>query len=860
MKFTTLIKWAPALIVLLAGAGCSKDKSDAPDGYGFVQLRIYKSGSNTRAELDYLHEAAKIKISLTGSDHNTISQTVILEAANNTLAEFGMQSDKFLLMCDTYTIEKFEIFDKLDQPLLTDAPGNSTTITVVHGGLTVQDIRVNTVARGFAKFRLVVDNGKQQKTRANESTNYPFRKILSVDLKIENKNTREVITIKGLATTHQAVRPDDDPTYYASVCETDSLVSLKAGEYKVTAFTTYFDKGLKVYEATTSVKEKFFTVKDNQTIDAEVPVTLLESAGYIKDAVALKKIWEALGGNDDKTKDKWKVRWDFNRDIDLWAAQPGVQVLDNGRIAVLNLTDVGAVGHMPAELGELTELRQLYLGSHTFEPGKSVMNPTKKFTEMATVDRDAMRRSFMETYIRNSDPLEIFSSEMRLSFELNNVPMKKSGGELRALASANNPVNYSNLVYSLPDEINNLKRLEYIYIAFSPMAELPEDLSGLESLTDLELYNCPKMTRFPKGVATLPKLVSLVFSSHHNLEDGEMEYGLTLFNESPNIAKTLQLLHIPNQPFKTVPDITNLNNLTLLNIQNCGVEKFDEAFGKNHSFNTFMAGWNNLSELPLKDGFFVGVEDVETIDFSHNKFTKFPDMFDASSVWILGEVSFAYNEITGIENGGNGGSFKGVNATILSLAYNKLEEFPEELFHTDSKLTYLQLQGNRIEKIGEKAFEGKFANYMTTIDLSYNKLKELPNTFNNATFPYMTGIDLSYNRFESFPYNVLNIANLNVLIFRHQRDYNGNRTMREWPSNLSMHHGLRALYLGSNDIRMVSSVGSLSPMIYMVEVCDNPNIVLDVSSVCAYIKAGAFRLFYDPTQDIRGCSALELER
>lgn len=857
MKFTTLIKWGLALIVLFAGAGCSKDNTDAPDGYGFVQFRIYKSGPETRADrLDYLHDAAKIKITLRGSDNNTISQTAIVEAANNTLAEFGMQSDKFLLMSDTYTVLGFEIFDKLDNSILSSSPEESVKVTIVRNGLTVQDLKVNTVQRGHVKFQLTKDLS-QITTRANETTNYPFHKILSADIKVRNLNTLEVIEIKGLETTHRIFRPDTLPDYHTSVCEIDSLVSLKAGNYEVIAYTTYFDKGKKVAEASTNVFKNEFEVYDNRNTTANVPITLLESKGYIKDAIALKKIWEELDGPN------WNVKWDFNRDLDLWAAQPGVQVLDDGRIAVINLTSVGARGHMPSALGELTELRQLYLGTHSFDPGTSKITPSKAFTEMTAIDREAMRRSFTETYICNSDPLEIFSPEMQFSFELNNIPMKKANGQLRALHSTNSPVNYSNLVYSLPDEINDLKRLEYLYIAFSPMTELPTDLSGLESCTDVELYVCPDMTKFPDGLATMPKLISLIFSSLGNLEDGEMERGLKLMNASPTVSKSLQMLQIPNQPFKTgtVPNLTGMTRLNLLNVQNCEVENFEAPFGKNHSFNTFRAGYNNISVLPRDgEGYFIGIDDVESIDFSHNKFTKFPDMFDAASVWGIKDVSFAFNEIEEIENGGEGGSFKGINATILSLAYNKLGNFPEELFHSDSKITYLQVQGNRIETIDNDAFDGEYAHHMTTIDLSYNKLKELPWTFNNDTFPYMTGVDLSYNRFEAFPYAVLDLSNLNVFIFRHQRDASGNRTMREWPMSVATHNALRALYLGSNDIRMVSSTGSLSYRIYVVEICDNPNIVLDVTSVCAYIKAGVYFLYYDPTQDIRGCSYLELER
>lgn len=63
--------------------------------------------------------------------------------------------------------------------------------------------------------------------------------------------------------------------------------------------------------------------------------------------------------------------------------------------------------------------------------------------------------------------------------------------------------------------------------------------------------------------------------------------------------------------------------------------------------------------------------------------------------------------------------------------------------------------------------------------------------------------------------------------------------------------------IGSNDIRKVEE--TLTSHLYILNIADNPNISIDVTSVCAYIKAGMYKLFYDKNQDIRGCDALDLE-
>ena len=104
-----------------------------------------------------------------------------------------------------------------------------------------------------------------------------------------------------------------------------------------------------------------------------------------------------------------------------------------------------------------------------------------------------------------------------------------------------------------------------------------------------------------------------------------------------------------------------------------------------------------------------------------------------------------------------------------------------------------------------------------------------------------------------------NISYLTVLALRNQRDDKGNRVYKEWPASIAEHIGLRALFLGGNNIGKVPDTETISYLIYTLDISDNPNIIINVSDVCPYIKAGMYTLIYDPTQDIRGCDALDLE-
>ena len=144
-----------------------------------------------------------------------------------------------------------------------------------------------------------------------------------------------------------------------------------------------------------------------------------------------------------------------------------------------------------------------------------------------------------------------------------------------------------------------------------------------------------------------------------------------------------------------------------------------------------------------------------------------------------------------------------------------------------------------------------------SLDLSFNKLKELPPTdFYSTNLPYLYGVDLSYNCFDYVPTEVLDVKGVTVFALRHQRDEEGNRTLKSWPTGLySNCPSLQALYLASNDIGLVGD--TVTQQILILEVLDNPNITINVSAgACTYYQYGYFLFVFDKTQDIRGCPAM----
>lgn len=868
------------LAVVLAaamGTGCVQEM-DQEQNYGFVQFRLYKSGSfpgvkASEGVLDSLYEASKIKIQLRGEE-GILTPTVSVMDMDASLAEFGIQSEKILLVKGNYTVMNYTVYDRLDRQIYSGQPTEPTRFTVVGGGLSTQNLSIGTKERGFVKFRLVtrnddelqdkVDNQAPATKAADGAVEHPFHSILSVDVTVENLVTGIKTEFRNLKASHDFVANYDDVTVN-SVCEIDSLVPIAAGNYKVVTLRTYFDKSRKVFETNNNVPENSFVVKDNMVTglgddaeedalrNADIPVWLHATAGYIKDAVALRQIWLDHNGPDWE-KNGAKVLWNFDADVNVWLAQPGVQILDDGRVALIDFTGTGVSGRLSDAIGELTALRQLNFGTHSYVPGSNaIMSKSGKY-DRKFMEYDRQANSFSRTFYGNRHPLaEAFADSPYFleSFERDsNIDLRMDEGPLKEFPSDKDVKSYACYVTELPASINNLVNLEYIYAAYGAMMKFPDDMSGMENLTDVEIFNCYDMTEFPKGLATLPNLISLTFACNSKVPAAETEAGLKALNAG-NAAKKLQLLYLPKQKIGTVPDLTNIVNLGLLDIRECGVNRFEKAFGKEHPFAQFNASNNNLSELPRDaEGYFIGMSsETETINFSYNKFTKLPDIFNAKSIYTMGTIDFSYNEIEELEGGD---SYKGVNCNTLSLGGNKFRTWPEQLFPSGSAISFLQLNGNGIEEITDKALEGENIKYLQLLNLSNNKLTDLPDDFNSSNLYYLEQVDMSDNRFDHFPYAAANNQHMLVFILRGQRDAEGNRCMKEWPAGIGQAlFRLRALYLGSNDIGKVTD--TISYLCYNLDISDNPNITIDLTNICPYIKVGAFNLIYSPNQDIRGC-------
>ena len=886
-KYSKVFLLLVVAMLTMAVTSCSEDTLERWDGtYGYVQFMLSKKVSSraTRAaavdKLEKLGDAKKIKVVME-HDGTTVSQTLTLNAYNEENAEYGLKSDKLQLASGTYTIIGFYLYDGVDEELIASSAGE--TFIVQGGGLTVQDLMVETVERGKVQFDLV----KQwAETRASKDPEYLFSNIRLIDVSVTNLFTHETHTIANLKVKYKEgskehLNPDnaDDKYMDVATAHCDSTIWLPAGTYQVTSYTTYGKTGaVKTTYETQPVKGKTFVVTDNQlTNNAQVPILLSETKEYIKDYKALKAIWESLQGKDwsfygDATFHG--ANWNFNKELDMWGEQPGVTLNSNGRVIGIIIAGFGAKGIVPDAIGQLTELQVFNLGSHDEKIGANLFDEYD--ANKMTAERKLVMRHDYENKFLKYDPRANMSEMIKESFNSDSKNAKNLIKKDSRIQLKDAQIGLTtNKITGISKAIYRLTKMQQFYIGNSPITagevcskfyddesseyhrfaeEFTEEVwDKMTTLTDLELYNCPKLTRLPDFYYNLPNVQAFNLARNKGISAAQLRDDWEQMATS-KIGKTLQILYLSHNNLEEFPAsraLRNMLKLGLLDLANNNIKKV-HAFGKEVELASLYLNNNQIEEIPND---LCGFSDnTESLNFSYNKLKKIPNIFDASSIHVMGSVDFSNNEISGVDNAGG---YKGINASTVSLANNKLAKFPSELISAGSPIITLDLSGNQMTSIPKGSIRGKYAYLLQVLDFRFNHLTSLSDDFLSDNMPYITNIDLSYNRFSQVPTQPLNSANLRAFGINHQRDAQDNRSLRTWPTGITKCPSLIQFQIGSNDIRKVDE--TLTSHLYIVNISDNPNISIDVTSVCPYIKVGAYKLFYDKTQDIRGCDALDLE-
>lgn len=866
MKFLKLtLLSAVSVLFALASSSCVKEEI-VDNSNGFVQFKLYKQ-PQTKAlssQLDYLNDAKKVLVNLQFGDM-TISQTLTLGASSEAAAEFGLRSDKLELVPGMYQVNSFILYDGVDE-ILYNGGKSEDSFEVVAGGLEVVDLFAKVQPRGSVKFTLVKPDSFKATKSADRA--YTFDEIKSVDITVKNTEDAIKTTFTGLKakfSIHFDEDGDKTDGYQISTVACDTILSLKAGKYVIDSYMVYDDaKGL--LERNTEPVDSPFSVEDNKLTEAKMEVSLNPAAEYLKDYQALKEIWMALDGPNWYYAGENELRgcnWDFNKDMDLWGDQPGVSLHSNGRVAAIDISDFGFRGEIPAAVGQLTALVELFLGTHN-DTNTVDYDPS---AEAGHLGEDRME--LYRNYIAALHPATPMSMPVALAMMENGrnypeIEMYKTLSEDKVINKATGesvikPMDtvhgkLCNGLRKIDPAIGNLKNLEKLFIANGELAELPPTMKNLTSLTDIEIYNCPKMLRFPLVLAEIPALISVNLSNNKQWSSEEIEKGFRAMATGAAKAE-IQLFYLGFNNMTVFPrELKYMKSISLLDFSYNKIATIEEALGNEIKFIQLMLNNNRISDesWPDMEGkVFFGTDDVESITFSHNNMKTFPNIFTKDTPYIMKSVDFSFNDLQNFPE-----DFHGIKVETLSMANNpNMKTYPACFAESGSVVSMFNLRACGLETIPKEAFEGENVYFTMSLDLTYNHLSKFPETMHAQNLPYLYGVDVSYNRFEEFPFEPLDNQGLTVLAVRGQRNAKGERCLRQWPNGIARHKGLRGLYLGSNNLGRVND--EISTLCYNLDISDNPEIIFDASDICGAIKAQAFNLIYDKTQDIRNCPILK---
>lgn len=871
--------------------GCSDDEvvRNGDGTAGYLKLRISSSKIATKSvTMDNLSDAKKVELSLLYNDMPITQSLNLTSVANAT--DLGLESEKLELLSGEYQLMSYTLFSDvkpgLEEPerLMTIYPDENLIFKVSNGHVTEVDLKVKATVRGDIYFELIKDlsNYQDDAAKAQADTraaivipdeDFNYDDIEKVAIYYKRKGTSEYATPKTFKVYNKSGE---------KYLHTDTL-NLEVGEYELTRYMLFSDESQSTLILAGDLTDTYIKIAPYVCTKSSFDVKYPANMHSIKDYIALYNIWSKMDGKDwSYNGESFPVgaNWRFkDRPIDEWGNQPGVEIDASGRVKTLDIGAFNPKGAVPEELGELTELTSLWLGTHNdvnmVEDESSIQYGLNLYElQRQGVDLRAHRMEIEKerlSLLHPVSPSNIFEPKKKVSF-------KYAKPKTYDVAQGT----LTNRITSIPASIKYLKKLTYLYVANGYIGlndtDLPMELAELPELTDVEFYNC-KFQRFPEALKNMSHVVSLNFSNNSTIEPQDLYDGLNEFIESSK--KELQILYVNSCGLKQFP--SSLKDAEKIGLLDFSTNKMKELPSTNRKLAPVQAFFDdNLIETIADD--FCETDDIEKLSVTNNLLKEFPALFKdgSKSNYTASSVDFSNNHISKFAD-----TFTGICVETLTLSGNPLGQVksnskgkkmcPTELGMTESKISYLVMSACEIDSISPDAFKG-LGKILEALDLSSNNLEYLPRELGLETLPYVSGLNLAYNCFSSFPMPAFTLAMLNKLYLNDQNsvkkdkygkpyeDKNGGnvtfRCLKKWPEALDSYPAyatLRLLDISYNDIQLIDE-NSYPTLVSSFNVSDNDNLEMYVpSDICSKIASGLVQLGFSSNQHIWGCPILDVD-
>ncbi|PSN57280.1 Leucine-rich repeat-containing protein 40 [Blattella germanica] len=378
----------------------------------------------------------------------------------------------------------------------------------------------------------------------------------------------------------------------------------------------------------------------------------------------------------------------------------------------------------------------------------------------------------------------------------------------------------SNCITDLSPDIKNLSSLTVLNIHNNNLTSIPPELACLSKLTRLNVSH-NKLQTLPATFFKLCELRSLQLS-HNELEEVSDDIGDLVMLENLELdvellegLSHLRVLNLRDNEISSLPDeISTLHLLVRLDLSNNALTMLPDALGflphlqslqlEGNSFRTLrrdviQCGTARILKF-LRERYRdegnpnIGVEG-STIPAGD---VKFPDKFMMRNVRAL---SVAMQELTEIPDSVFQEALE-AEVTTVDLSKNKLKEVPSGLKMITNRVTDLNLSCNLLTSL---PLELGLCQNLQYLDIQKNMLEDLPQSFECLT--RLRELVIAFNRFSEIPDCVYKIPGLEILIAR------DNRLTSLNVAGLSQLRRLATLDLANNDISHIPpELGNLTQL------------------------------------------------